>query len=144
MFRTIQNRFYDVVDYLYDTWFGKILRFKDTEPTELITGGLLKWLVGTWLLLPFKSFTSSPTFTNLGGPESEPVWAVVLMSLGAVHLLILKHGNRVQRCWMSFIGAVIWFALAFSFIVANPPAFGAMLLFTASFSQMWCYIRLRG
>lgn len=127
------------------TWWGKILAECDTEPTELIMGGFLKWSVGTWLFLPLDSFASSPTFSTLrelGQEFPEYFVAIALMSLGAAHMLILRNGNRTLRKYASFIGALIWFSLAFTFIWSNPAAFGAMLFLAAAICQGWCYIRL--
>lgn len=123
------------------SWWGQILAEHHTEPTELIMGGFLKCIVGIWLLLPMNSFAASPTFASLI-PIPEIGVALFLMTFGILHITSLKAGDTYWRMRSSQGGAIIWFALSFSFIVLNPPAFGAMLFLTAAISQTWCYVRL--
>lgn len=125
------------------SWWGKILAEHHTEPTELLLGGFLKWVVGTWLFLPFDTFSSSPTFASLD-LFPEMAWAIFLMIFGAIHMGVLKQGSIHYRKYASFGGMLIWAALSFTFIVTNPPAFGSMLMLVAAISQGWCFIRLDG
>lgn len=130
-------------DYLRKTWWGAILADMDTEPSELLTGAFLIWLLGLWMFLPYDTFRSSPTFAMIGYLAPEALWAVLFLSFGALQMIILRQGSRYWRGVMSFLGCMLWSSLTSSFIYTNPGGIGWILFFSAAVSQGWCYIRLR-
>jgi hypothetical protein len=128
-------------DRLSDSWWGRILAEHDTEPAEL-SGGALKIALGFWLLLPWQTFTSSPTFESLA-VVPEWIWGGVLVCVGVMHLAALRDGYRVWRRGACLVGFLVWFSMACTFVIANPPAMGWLLFMLSALQQGWCYIRLR-
>ncbi len=122
------------------SWWGLILAEHDTEPVEL-AGGVLKVMLGAWLVLPWQSFASSPTFETLA---VVPEWlaGMALLSLGAWHMLALRSGVRCWRRTASLLGFLVWFSMAVTFVIANPPAIGWLAFMMAALGQGWCYVRL--
>lgn len=133
-----------MITYLSRTWWGRMLANCDTEPTELLMGGFLKWLVGTWLMLPLQSLQGSPTFSGLTEMLPEPVWGLILMVLGATHMMSLYNGSIRYRRWSCFISMSLWAGMTFYSLWVNPPAFGVTLFLTAAICQGWCCTRLQG
>lgn len=128
-------------EWMRSSWWGRILAEHDTEPTEL-SGGALKVMLGFWLLLPWQTFSSSPTFERLA-VVPEWLWGGVLLSIGVGHLAALHDGYAPWRRGASLAGFLIWFSMAVTFVFANPPAMGWLLFMLAALAQGWCYIRLR-
>lgn len=128
------------LDGLTSAWFAPILAEHDTEPTEL-AGGTLKVAMGLWLLLPFDTFGSSPTFATLA-VLPEWTWAIVLIGLGGFHILALRSGDRDARRLASMIGYLVWFSFAMVFVATNPPAIGWLAFLLAGLGQLWCSLRL--
>lgn len=122
-------------------WWATILASCDTEPVEL-GGGLLKIALGFWLLLPFDSFASSPSFVDLA-VIPEPLLGAVILAFGCFHLYALRGGCPRLRRTASLAGFLIWFTLAGTVLLTNPPAMGWITFLAAACGQAWCYIRLR-
>lgn len=122
------------------TWWGKILAEHDTEPTEF-SGGLLKVLVGAWLLMPWSTFASSPTFETV---EVIPEWAwgSLLVTTGIGHWLALRNGSVRWRRLACLIGFVFWFAFGTTFWIANPRGFAVVVYGLLAAQQGWAYVRL--
>lgn len=129
-----------LIERLSAAWWTLILAEHDTEPAEL-SGGLLKMAIGLWLLLPFDTFGSSPTFAALS-ILPEWLWGVTLIGLGTFHLLALQGGNRDQRRHAATIGYLVWFSFAVVFVATHPPAFGWIAFMVAGLAQLWCSLRL--
>jgi hypothetical protein len=129
-----------VRDGIIASWWGVILAEHDTEPAEL-SGGALKCAIGLWLLLPFDTFASSPTFVTLA-ILPEWVWGTALLCVGVFHLGVLRLGDRSWRQRASLFGFLVWFSFAVVFVFTNPPAFGWLAFMMAGLAQMWCSIRL--
>lgn len=129
-------------DMIRASWWGRILDEHDTEPVEL-SGGVLKVLLGFWLLLPMDSFASSPTFAVLD-VIPETAMGLVLLAVGIGHLLALRDGYVPWRRAASLIGFLIWFTFAATFVWSNPPAMGWLPFLLSAAGQGWCYIRLGG
>lgn len=121
-------------------WWTLILAEHDTEPAEL-SGGFMKVAIGAWLLLPFDTFESSPTFAVFS-ILPEWLWGGSLMALGAGHLMALRSGNVDQRRHAATIGYLVWFSFAMVFVFTNPPAIGWLAFLTAGLAQLWCSLRL--
>lgn len=129
-------------DQIKGSWWGMILAEHDTEPVEM-AGGLLKVSIGFWLLLPFDTFGSSPTFRALA-VMPEWLWGSSLIVVGLLHLHALMDGDRRRRWRGSMVGFVVWFAMAFVFVATNPPALGWIAFMGAALGQMWASLRLGG
>lgn len=112
----------------------------DTEPVEL-SGGLLKLLIGFWLLLPLQSFQSSITFTALA-VVPEWAWGAFLVVVGIGHLAALCDGSPPWRRAASLVGFLTWFTFAAIFVHSNPAAFGWAAFAVIAGQQGWAYIRL--
>lgn len=125
---------------LEESWWGLIFRDMDTEPTEF-AGGLLKILVGAWLLVPFDTFHSSPTFAALT-VLPEWAWGAALAWLGTWHLVALRRGGRTQRRDACTVGWIVWFSFATLFVYTNPPALGFLPVLVIGLGQLWASIRL--
>lgn len=128
------------LDRLARSWWSLILAEHDTEPAEL-SGGLLKVSIGAWLLLPWDTFESSPTFAVFS-ILPEWLWGLSLMALGASHLEALRSGNTDHRRHAATIGYLVWFSFAMVFVWTNPPAIGWLAFLTAGLAQLWCSLRL--
>lgn len=122
------------------SWWGLILADHDTEPVELI-GGATKVAMGVWLLMPLRSFASSPTFVTLN-LLPEWVWGLFLLALGLLHLAALHNGYRPWRKWSALIGCLVWCSFSIVFVWANPPAIGWIMFMSVGLAQMWASVRL--
>lgn len=127
-------------DSIRASWYGAILAEHDTEPVELMGGGT-KVMMGVWLLLPFQSFTSSPTFAALA-VLPEWVWGTFLLCVGVFHLAVLRNGDRDWRKWAALIGFLIWVSFGTVFVWTNPPAIGWIMFMSVGGVQMWASLRL--
>jgi hypothetical protein len=127
-------------DMIQRSWWALILAEHDTEPTEL-SGGLLKAVIGFWLLLPVQTFSNAPAFEAVSViPESA--WGVFLVVVGVLHLAALRNGHAGWRRWAALIGCFIWCAMGLTFMAANPAGIGPLLFVGAGLAQGWCYSRL--
>src|SRR5688572_6041806 len=126
-------------DTIRRSWWGRILAEMDTEPVELMGGGA-KIVMGVWLLLPFQSFTSSPTFAALS-VLPEWLWGTFLLCVGLFHLAALRDGYRGWRKWAALVGFLIWVSFGTVFVWTNPPAIGWVLFMSVGGAQMWASIR---
>lgn len=122
------------------SWYGLVLSQHDTEPAEL-SGGLLKVLIGAWLLLPWDTFSSSPTFAVLS-VLPETVWGGALVALGLWHWAALRSGDRDRRRLAATVGYLIWFSFSVLFVTTNPPALGWACFLVAGLAQLWVSLRL--
>jgi hypothetical protein len=129
-----------IVTWLRYSWWGKILAEHDTEPTEF-GGGLLKIAIGTQLLLPIDTFSTSNSFKTLS-VLPEWIWGLILVVLGSVHLAALYSNSRVWRSRTAKMGFVIWFSISTTFWLANPSSLGAVVFLFAGLAQGWVSIRL--
>lgn len=125
---------------LRGSWWGKILAVHDTEPTEL-AGGLMKLVIGSQLLLPLETFSTSVAFRDLS-ILPEWLWGSLLAIIGILHLAALRDGYRPWRRVASAVGCVLWFALGTTFLHATPGSLGAWVFILAALGQAWCYVRL--
>lgn len=125
---------------LAEGWWSLILRDHDTEPVEL-SGGLLKVSIGAWLLLPWDTFESSPTFAVFS-ILPEWLWGCALLAIGAAHLVSLRSGDLDRRRHGATVGYLIWFSFAMVFVFTNPPAIGWLAFLMAGLAQLWCSLRL--
>ena len=143
--RSAWKRMEDGVDHtLYSmkhSWWGKIVAEHDTEPEEL-KGGTINVGAGIWLLLPFNTYASSPTFYAMV-ILPEVIWGLLFLLLGTLHLMVLRRGDYYLRSKFSFISFILWGALGIVFMLSNPPAFGWLFFMYVSIGQGWCTIRLR-
>jgi len=130
------------IDRMSSAWWSLILAEHDTEPVEL-SGGLLKVAIGFWLLLPFETFESSPTFAVFA-ILPEWLWGCSLMALGIAHILSLRSGDLDRRRHGSMTGYLVWFSFAMVFVFTNPPAIGWLAFLMAGLAQLWCSLRLGG
>lgn len=121
-------------------WWSLILAEHDTEPAEL-SGGVMKALIGGWLLLPMDTLASSPTFAALT-ILPEAVWGGTLAVLGGYHLAALRSGERDRRRQAATVGYLVWFSFAVVFVTTNPPAIGWIAFMMAGLAQLWVSVRL--
>ena len=127
---------------LRGSWWGQILAEHDTEPTEL-AGGLLKVVIGGWLLLPLQPFEASATFTQLD-VLPEWAWGLALLAVGCGHLWAVWDGYVPWRRAASMLGFCVWFTLAVLAGWFNLAGLGLPLFALLAAGQGWAYVRLRG
>lgn len=79
-------------------------------------------LWGGFLLLPFNTFQSSPTFQIVARLMPDSAWGVVLCSLAATVLIALHmHRAYVARAALGALAA-LWLGIAVLFLLSNPTA----------------------
>lgn len=122
------------------SWWARILAEHDTEPTEL-AGGALKVVIGVWLLLPARTFSSSPAFGVIS-VIPENYWGVFLVVIGIGHLAALRNGHPAWRRYAALVGCFVWCSMGLTFLVANPSGIGSLTFLAAGIAQGWCYSRL--
>lgn len=127
-------------DRIRSSWWGLILSEHDTEPTEM-SGGLLKLGLAVVLLTPRDTFGSSVVYSLLS-VVPEPIWGVVLLVFGCLHLGSLHNGARSWRRAMAGVGFLIWFCWWVSFALGSTASTGSVVYLLAAFGQGWCYVRL--
>jgi hypothetical protein len=134
------TRLHRLRDVLRYSWWGRILAEHDSEPTEL-SGGLLKIVVGFWLILPLQTFSGGPAFGTIS-VIPEDIWALFLVIIGSGHLAALANGHPAWRRWAALVGCFVWCAMGSTFLWASPSSIGPLLFLGAGVSQAWCYVRL--
>lgn len=127
-------------DSVQRSWWGLILAEHDTEPVELIGGGT-KVAMGIWLLLPWKTFAASASYSVLS-ILPEWIWGTFLLCVGLLHLAALHSGHRSWRKWAALVGFLIWSSFGVVFVWANPVAIGWIMFLSVGIAQMWASIRL--
>lgn len=128
-------------DALRSSWWGLILVEHDTEPSEMFGGAMKIGLAGV-LAYPNDTFGSTTRVYGMLSILPEPIWAVVLLVFGVVHLAALRSGVRSTRRWTALAGFLIWFTWSVSFFLGNPANTGGVVYLLVACMQAWCYVRL--
>lgn len=93
----------------------------ETRPLEISTA-VQSILWGTWLLLPFQTFGSSPVFSVMAVVAPEQVWGVLALASG-VFQLVAAHTKRLKWRWYAtcltlflwmFIDVAFWLTQSYS------------------------------
>jgi hypothetical protein len=122
-----------------------ILHWRDTEPTELLSAGLmLAW--GAIVMLPGSAALSGVSFRLLEQIVPQDVWGIAYLVAGMIGLHGAASEHESTRYgWRrlgTFLQAVLWMVLAVLTIISNSwaPAwlfYGGMFL-----AAGWAYLRL--
>lgn len=113
------------------------LHSKGRHEAELISAGILAGVWGVWLLLPFNTFGSSPTYRPMAAVGPEHVWALVMLLVALIQSWAVVVEDRRLR----FVGALLS-AAAHAFIAAmfglgNPPGIGMPTYVILALANLW-------
>ena len=97
----------------------------DTRSAELYSAALAMTF-GTWLFLPWETYSTSSTFKYLSVWGAEWVFGLIVLLIGVIQyggviLSLLPHNRHwILRIIGSELSMVIWCTLAISFWLSNP------------------------
>jgi len=116
-----------------------ILLRSDTEYTEFILG-IISFLTGIWLFLPF----CHPYFIGTMGQAAKPeVWGTMLVFSGVTKFIGVLRGRLGLRQVSCFLALLVWWFLGVVFVtgpcLTNPLG---LLMFVFGMFNAFIYIKL--
>jgi hypothetical protein len=121
------------------------------DPTALELGmGLVTMVWAVWLILPFDSFVSSPSFALFrllagspfwGAGPAEVIWAVVAFIIGYGQWRAARARNHGARRALCFAAVLFWLIVAGAMVVGNStdPMIG--IAATIAVKSGWAHLR---
>lgn len=124
------------------TVWAKLSESYRAKRLEWFFAALLMFL-GVWLLLPFETFASSPTYLMMARWADETTWGLAFFAAGWVRLVIIVINGAwwrtaFFRAVAAFYSLFFWLSLFVGILAANPESLGMMygLVFAAEVSNM--------
>lgn len=119
----------------------------NTLSAELFLSALaLSW--GMWLLLPFESYTTTPTYRYLSAWGPEWIFGMLTMLVGIIQYVgvLLGVTNYFQqwrfRIGGGILGVAIWGSIALSFWLSNPFSTAPIIYTITLLGCMFIALRL--
>jgi hypothetical protein len=97
-----------------------------TDLHELF-GAAWAFALGFWLLVPFDTFATTPTFRVLAAISIEGLWGAALFAFGLWRFDAILMNRRDTNHALTMAAVVLWGSLAVLFFLGNPAAPGAAL-----------------
>lgn len=119
-----------------------ILFNRDFEFSELLNG-VMATALGAWLLLPFQTFTSTPTFGAMRDLAPEWLWGCGIVIIGLAQLVGLIADWWRWRRQVALASIFVWASLSTLVVFSNPASPDAAMYLVLSLSVGWAYLRLR-
>lgn len=108
------------------TFRGRIaamLMKRDLQPIEIVFGFCGEVLWGLFLVLPFRTFASSPSFAVMDYAP-EWLWGLAVAAIGIARIIATGNDSRRGRNAVAVAGIFMWGAIASMLFWANPHATG--------------------
>lgn len=122
--------------------FTTILRYGDTEPTE-VGLGCLSVLFGLWIVvLRATSPDAVPSLYLFAGVAPEWVWGGWFSLLGLARLWAIKYGTVTHRRAAAFVTALMWWALWLGLVQANVWSTATVVHGVTGLAGVWVWVRL--
>ena len=121
------------------------------DPTALELGmGLVAMVWAVWLILPFDSFVSSPSFAMFrvlagsaiwGAEPAEGIWAAVAFIIGYGQWRAARARNHSARRMVCFAALLFWLVVAGAMVAGNStdPMIG--IAATIAVKSGWAHLR---
>ena len=120
----------------------ELLMEKDFEFTELFNGAIaFSW--GLWLVAPWSTFDSSPTFIEMQKLAPEWIWGIIVFLFGTIQLISLILNWWQCRRKSTLIMSLTWVYISYLFITANSSSTTTIIYPFLASSQVWAYLRMR-
>jgi hypothetical protein len=122
-------------------WLSARLRYWLTIETAALElwAAVDSLLLGLFLMLPVRTFESSPTFTFMGEVAPEETWGVVMVAAGCLQIAGLNGVNHRLREIMALALAIIWAIWAIGLISSNAASTGTITYPMLTLAMMWSY-----
>jgi hypothetical protein len=111
------------------------------DPTEIILA-FHSTMLGAYLLLPFDTFGSSPTFSVMAAMAPEWVWGSVILACGLGLLAAMWAGSVQWRLRILFPFAHLWLVVAVAIAFANWKSAGVISYIFFGIIYIATYLRL--
>ena len=119
------------------------LRLCATDHLELFMGWMaMVW--GTWIMLPFSTFDSSPsTYSTMRWIcNSEFAWGGFVATVGLCVWIAWALGTVRHRSWLAFTGAMVWLLLAAMFLIGDARSAGGAVYGSFCLASAVVHLRL--
>ena len=115
---------------------------KDVELVEIVTGGIgASW--GLWLLMPWTTFGSSPSFRAMASTAPEWLWGIVILIAGGLQLAGLGRDHFKMRRAGALAMAAVWVFVSTMIGIASPTSTGVIVYPWLAMASFWSYWRIR-
>lgn len=120
-----------------------IIRDFDHEYSEFMLA-LFKTLIGFWYLMPWSSFSASPTGKSFSEFAPEWVWGLCFFVFGVVQLYCVMQGARYKlRATLSMAGMWLWIIFTVLTVLSNWRGVGWIITFIFILTNIVIYLRLK-
>lgn len=120
-----------------------VLSKAHSDLTELLFS-LIAIIWGLWLLLPFNSFGSSPSWSAMLAFASEDTWAIWILIIGLIQFLGVACNYESSRKRSPFVLFLTWLCVAAGLIFTSPITTGIPLYGSIAIIQGLLYLRRNG
>ena len=103
---------------------------------------LTAFVFGTWLLLPFNTFGSSPTFREMVRMADESIWGILIVLIAYLHLRAIVGGGLLRRRLFGYVTASLWIFLAILSFLSNPTTTAVPVFSIIALAALWTPLHL--
>lgn len=123
-------------------WFMGRLRYWLTVETAALElyAAVDALLLGMFLIAPFETFGSSPTFAFVNRVASEQTWGGILLAVGVAQIAGLNGVNHRLREVMAVASAIIWAIWGVGLMRSNAASTATITYPMLTLAMMWAYI----
>ena len=89
--------------------------------------GLMAWAWGILLLLPFDTFSATPSYAAMKWLAPEWLWGTIFCCIGALHSLALCAGFNRLRPLVCMVAAFLWAFVGCTFVQTIPQGIAAWI-----------------
>lgn len=118
----------------------KRLFLYDTEPLETwLDLAIASW--GIYLVLPFDTFASSPTYRGISGLVPENVLGLSMIVIAMTQFFGIGASHMMRR-YALLAGSTICLFIMLTFVYSNPQSTGIPTFFALSMGCLFSYIKV--
>lgn len=122
--------------------FNKLTNVSPTRGFVFLVG-LVSLMWGLWVVNPQVESLSNPIFNPLMQIASEWVWACFFIIVGLIKIIAVLTRNSKAIRFATFMGTMLWFALATFLIVEEWKVTGVVTYYGLSIMNAWAYLQVR-
>ena len=97
---------------------------------------------GSWLLIPFQTFTSVSVFKIMIETFTEAQWGYIFLSLGLIRLITLIRDQAWEGITSIVLTTLVWSYTAVSFLISKPQALLAYVSGFLAVISLWETVRI--
>ncbi len=112
----------------------------DTEPLEAwLDLAIIAW--GAWLILPFNTFASSPTYNAISDLVPEYILGLFMVVIAMSQFYGISSSHMMRR-YALLAGSTICLFIMLTFAYSNPQSAGIPTFFALSMGCLFSYIKV--